>query len=85
MLADVVKVADMGMVQRGDRAGFALESLPAVVGASQLTGQDLEGDEPIQPRIASLVDLAHPARAEQPEDFVGAEPDTGCEGHSGAR
>jgi hypothetical protein len=36
-------------------------------------------DGAIQPRVARFVDLAHPARLERQNDFIGAEASSGCE------
>ena len=66
--SDVVDLADVRMVQRGNRAGLVLE--PIVV----LSGQPLHGDDAIEPGVARLPDFAHAPGAEQGEDFVWAEP-----------
>ena len=57
----------MGMIQRGDRAGFLLET------RGVLALQPLDGDDAIQARVARLPHFAHAARAEGGEDLVGAE------------
>ena len=43
--------------------------------AASDSGQDLDRDDAIEPRVAGLVDLAHAAGAEGGEDFVRAEAD----------
>ena len=43
-------------------------------------GENLDGDGAIEPRVAGLVDLAHPARAKRRDDFVRAEPLAGSQG-----
>ena len=43
--ADVVEVADVRMVEGGDRAGFALEALASFLVAGQLFRQDFDGDQ----------------------------------------
>jgi hypothetical protein len=48
----------MRVIERGDGARFALEAV--AVPRRQL----LDGDDAIEARVAGLVDLAHPARAE---------------------
>jgi hypothetical protein len=45
----------------------------------------LERDDAIEPCIASLVDLTHPAGAERREDLIGAESGSGWEGHGEGR
>ena len=76
--ADVVEVADVRMVEGGDRAGFALEALAPLLVAGQLFRQDFDGNQAIEPGVARLIDLAHAAGADQPDDFVGAEARTGA-------
>jgi hypothetical protein len=65
--ADVVELADSGVVQRGDGAGLALESL------GELLLQDLDGDDAIEAGIAGLVDVAHATGADGGENFVGSQ------------
>ena len=72
--ADVVDAADVGMVQRGDRPGLALEACPRIGIAGDVARQDLDGDRAIEARVAGLVDLAHPAGAERRGDLIRAEP-----------
>jgi len=54
---------------------FALEALgePLV--------RNLDGDDAIQPRVASLVDFSHTAGAQGRGDLVGAQPDSGSQSH----
>jgi hypothetical protein len=61
---NIVDLADMRMVQRGNRTTFLLES-------SRVLGlQPLNRDDAVQPRVARLPDLAHATRSEGREDFV---------------
>ena len=55
--ADVVDLADVGMIQRGDSLGFALEAF------GKLRGRDFDGDVAIQARIVGAIHLAHAADA----------------------
>ena len=71
--ADVVEDADVGMFQVGDGLRFALEALLRFRVRGRVGRQDLDGHGPIEPRVAGLVDLAHPARAGELEDLVGSE------------
>ncbi len=70
--ADVVDAADVRMIERSDRARLALEAQIGIAG--NLGREDLDRDAAIEPRVAGLVDLAHPARAraERADDFVRA-------------
>src|ERR1019366_8990868 len=59
LLTNVEDHADIGMVESGRSLGFALESGERLRIASNLFGQELEGDETMQPRVLSLVDNTH--------------------------
>ena len=54
------------MIQRGDRAGFALEAL------AELFGGDFDGDVAPEARVAGAIHFAHAAGADEREDFVRA-------------
>ncbi|OFW47357.1 MAG: hypothetical protein A3J29_23325 [Acidobacteria bacterium RIFCSPLOWO2_12_FULL_67_14b] len=75
--ADVVQRADMGMVQRGDGAGLALEA------GDVARLRALDGDRPVQAGVAGGPDFAHPALADERDDLVGAEPHAGGQLHEG--
>jgi hypothetical protein len=64
VLADVEQRADVGIGQFGDRLGLAVEPRAEGRIAGQRRGQDLDGDRAPETRVACLVDLPHPARAE---------------------
>ena len=70
LLLEPVNVRDVRMVQRGKRAGLALESREAVrIGREELR-QDLDGDVTFKLRVAGAIDLAHPAHADLGQDLV---------------
>ena len=79
--ADVVDRADIRVLERGDRAGLALESRAPLRIGRHVGRQHFDGDRAIEPRVAGLVDFAHPAGAERREDLVGAEAGAGGESH----
>ena len=79
LLFDPVNGGDMWMVQRRERLRLALEPRQALGIGREGLRQHLQGNLAVQPRIARAIDLAHPARAEGGDDFVGAE--TGARGH----
>ena len=64
---DVVKGADIGMIQRRDGAGFTLEPL------TEPRARNLDRHTPVQARIAGPVDFAHAAGADRRHDLVGAD------------
>ena len=58
---DIEQRADIRMVQRGDGAGFVLEAGAHILALGDLVSQDFDRDCTAEPRVGSLVDLAHPA------------------------
>jgi predicted nucleotidyltransferase len=80
--ADVVQRADVRMIQRRDRARFAIEPLAQAGILGGAARQDLDRDGPIEPCITRAIDLAHPAGADGGHDFVRPEATTGTNCHS---
>jgi hypothetical protein len=70
---EAVNVRDVGMVQRGERLGFASEPRQPLRVTGEGVGQDFQGDITIQLRVAGPKHLAHPAFADRRGDFVAAE------------
>nr|WP_269465620.1 hypothetical protein [Luteitalea pratensis] len=64
ILTDVVDRANVRMIQRRRRARFADEPVDAR-GLQRHGRQQLERDQPLQPRICGLVHLPHATRAEK--------------------
>ena len=69
-LADVVKDADMGMVQRGDRARLTIETLARLRVVGDVRRQHLDGDRSAEARVARAVHLAHPAGTNPSAELV---------------
>jgi hypothetical protein len=65
--ANVIKLADIRVVEGGNRARFAFEAL------RESFGCDFDRDRAVEPRVESLLDLAHAACANACDDFVWAE------------
>ena len=61
----------LGVVESGRGTRLALKALqrPAVLG--QRLWQDLDSDGAAEPRVAGAVHLAHTARTQRREDFIG--------------
>src|SRR5262245_8102943 len=78
---DVVQVADVRMIQRRDRLRLALEAGAAVGVRGERLAQDLDRHDPIEARVAGLVDVAHPAAAERRQDLVWTETRAGTQRH----
>jgi hypothetical protein len=64
--ADIVDLADVGMIQRGDSSGFTLEPL------AELRAGNFDRDVPIQTRVLGAIHFCHAARANKRKDFVRA-------------
>ena len=62
------------MIELRDGPGLAIEALPELRIGSERFRQDLDGDRPIEPRVARFVDFSHPARTDLGGDFIWAEP-----------
>jgi hypothetical protein len=77
LMPDVVERADVGIVQRGDRAGFAVESFAPDGIACVILAEDFDRDGPIEAGVERLIDIAHAALAERRGDLIGAE-STAC-------
>ena len=74
-------LTDVRMVQRRNRAGLLLEATDAVGVRGQILWQHLDGDVAIKACVARAIHLAHPAAAEERDDFVRAEAHTRFQGH----
>ncbi len=70
---DSVNVSDIGVIERGENFGFPLEARHAFGIAQERRGQNFERHFTLERCVACAVDLAHPALAEQGENFVVAE------------
>ena len=79
--ADVEEGTDVGMIQRGNGFGFALEAEFARGIRGKMRRQDFDGDGAIEACIASAVDFTHSARAQGREYFVWTELSTWSERH----
>ena len=75
-------VGRCGMVERRNRASFALETLLQFRVLRKVIGRNLDGDGTFEPGIAGAVNLAHAAGTERGLDFVRAEFGARGERHS---
>ncbi len=64
LLADVIKSADVGMIQRGGGLGLALKAGERLRVAGQVFGKEFQRDETMQPGVLPLIDHAHTAATE---------------------
>ena len=69
-LLDAVDVRDVGVIERGERAGLALEPRPPLGIGRDECRQDLDRHLPIQLGVARPIHLSHPPCAEGADDFI---------------
>ena len=69
---DAVDLRDVGMVECGERLRLAREPRYALAIAGHGLGKRLDGDVPVQLRIARAIHLTHAAFAQLGDDFVGS-------------
>ena len=72
---------DVRMVERGQGARLAAETLEPLRISGQRHGKSLERHRPAEPRVLGPPDLAHTACAQLGDDLVGAEHHSGGERH----
>jgi hypothetical protein len=70
VLLDAIDGRDVRVVQRGYRAGFALEPSDALGVGGEVVRQRLQGNVAPELRVASLPHLAHAATANEGNDLV---------------
>ena len=73
------------MIQRGQNLGFALEPRHALGVGGEGFGQDFQRHVAAQLRVARAIHLAHPARANLIEGFIGADFRSANQRHKWAR
>jgi len=81
-MANVVDGADMRMIEAGDGASLALESLAQIGAVRHVVRQYLDRDGALQPRVPGLVNLTHPSRTQRRFNLVGSEFHAQGEGHN---
>ena len=73
--------AQMWGGERRQRARLAFEARAQLRVLGEGRAENFDGNDAIEPRVARSVHLAHAAGAERREDFIGAEPSPGLDGH----
>ena len=81
LVSHVVESADVRVVELRESFRLPLEALAPLGARGEVLAQYLDRDRSIEPRIAGLVDLPHPARSDGSDDLVGTELLTGAERH----
>src|SRR5262245_11407816 len=67
---DAVDLRDVRMIERGQYFRLSLKSCEAASIVGKVQREYLQGDVTFQVEISGAVDLAHPARTDQADDFV---------------
>ena len=70
---EAVERRDVGMVERGEHARFALEAGEHVGARAELGRQQLDRDLATEPAVPRAVDLAHAAAPEETEHVIAAQ------------
>src|SRR2546426_8661004 len=70
LLANVINRADIGVVQGGRGLGFALKTSERMRVLGNFGGQELQGNETVQPHVLGLVDHTHASATELLDDVV---------------
>src|SRR5215813_10213707 len=70
ILADLVDGTDMGMVQSGGGARFALKTLQSLAVLGKMFREELQGDEAAELGVLGLINHTHPAATQLLEDAV---------------
>jgi hypothetical protein len=60
-VAHLIERADVGMVQRRNGAGLAVEALLGLVVFRSMRGENFDGDGAVETAVACTIDLAHAA------------------------
>jgi hypothetical protein len=61
------------MIERGQRLGFAPETLEPIVIGREMRGKEFQRDITGENRIAGTIDLSHAARSDVLEHFISAD------------
>ena len=79
--ADVVEVANVGMIQGGDSPGLTLQPLPQLRGRGKMGGKNFDGHLAVQASVVRAIHFAHAACSKRCDDFVRSKFCAGGEGH----
>ena len=73
MFLEPVERGDAGVIQLGEKSCLALETLHPLFVLRELFGKDFDRDFAPELRVASAVDLTHPALPDGRDDLVSTE------------
>src|SRR6266542_1562287 len=72
-MTDVVQRANVGMIERRNGTGFAIEALFRLRALRKMLRKNLYRDGPIKSRVQRAIHFAHPTRAERSLNLIRAE------------
>jgi hypothetical protein len=61
------------MIESGDSARFAFESLPALFALMHSAREDFDGYNPVEPCVLSAINFSHTAGAQWSDDHIRTE------------
>lgn len=70
LMADVMKRADVGMVQRRDCPRFSLKPLLRLRAVGKMRRKNFDGHAAVKSRVARSIHLSHATRAKRRLDFI---------------
>jgi hypothetical protein len=79
--ADVKQGADVRVTQRRDVPSLPSEPFPEARVGCEMRGQEFNCDHAVESRVASAINLTHPARAKRRDDLVRAQASSGSKRH----
>jgi len=78
---NVVKRADVRVVQRRNRARFAFETLAELGVVGEMSAENFESDDAIEAGVLGFINLAHTAGTDGADDLIGTEASSATERH----
>ena len=85
LLAQVIKLADIGVAELRNSPRFTLETFAGVRLFRKMRGQNLDGDGAVDALIKRTIHLAHPASPQRCDDLIWTELGAGRERHARSR
>src|SRR5262249_25336755 len=82
LLAEIEKLADIGMAELRDRPRFTLEAVAGIRFFREMCRENLDGYRAVDALIEGAIHLPHPASPQRCNDFVWPEFGAGRERHA---
>ena len=78
---NIVKRADVRMVQRRNRTSFTFQALAELCVIREMAAENFESHDAIEADVLGFVNLPHPAGTDGADDLIGTEASTATERH----